>query len=43
MQLGDAFKGFFYMWKNQPLPFIMSATLQLAIDFAIFVEIGIFY
>lgn len=40
--IGDAFKGYFYIWKNQPLPFILCASIQLAVDFAIFGEILMF-
>ncbi|XP_021962978.2 solute carrier family 66 member 2 [Folsomia candida] len=40
--LGDAFKEFFYVWKNQPLPFILCASIQLLMDFLILIQVVIF-
>jgi len=40
---GDAFKAVFYVWKKQPLPFIICASIQLFMDFLIMLQIAFFH
>lgn len=39
---GDAFKTFYFIFKNQPFQFIMCGTVQLIVDFVIIGQIYMF-